>query len=143
MKIKFLVCGIAIIITVIFFFPITTAHMISGSGEILNSEKEKIGNCTLSIEIRETKARTFCYNKQFSFSMDGNDYLESVNKTYNITWDMFCSITQLYYDEKENRVNICYLVYQNDLSFAVIYLNSRYYFIDNGANIPYSEIPVS
>ena len=56
---------------------------------------------------------------------------------------MFCSITQLYYDEKENRVNICYLVYQNDLSFAVIYLNSRYYFIDNGANIPYSEIPVS
>lgn len=143
MKIKFTVGVISILIIIIFFFPVTTVNTISGEGEILSKEKEKIGNCTLSIEIREVKSRMFCYNRQFSFALDGNDFLRPMHKTHHDVWDTFCSITQMYYDEKTHGMNVCNLVYPNDMSFAVIRFDDKFYFIDNGANIPYSAIPVS
>lgn len=143
MKIKFIICGIISLVIIIFFFPITTVRTLSGNGEILSKNKEKIGDCELSIEIIEVNARTFCYNKQFSFVLDGSTFPESIAESHFQTLDDFFVIWQSYYDAEKNAIASCYLVCQNDLSFAIVGWNNKFYFIDNGANIPYSELPVS
>ena len=51
---KKLALTIAIIVVLsVVFFPMTTTHSISGSGDILTPQKKKIGTCELEIEIKE------------------------------------------------------------------------------------------
>ena len=67
--------ALAIAIIVVFsvvFFPMTTTHSISGSGDILTPQKEKIGTCELEIEIKEVSSLLFCYKKSFTFAVDDN-----------------------------------------------------------------------
>lgn len=64
---------IAPVITII-LFPIATNHVISGNGHVLTADKEKLGDCELSIEIKEVSARVFYYSKRFLFVFDGSTF---------------------------------------------------------------------
>ena len=53
MKKKLSLAFAIIVILSVVFFPMTTTHRISGDGDILTPQKEKIGTCELEIEIKE------------------------------------------------------------------------------------------
>ena len=51
---KKLALAIAIIVVLsVVFFPMTTTHSISGDGDILTPQKEKIGTCELEIKLKK------------------------------------------------------------------------------------------
>ena len=140
---KKLAFTIAIIVVLsVMFFPMTTTHRISGDGDILTLQKEKIGTCKLEIDIKEVSSLVFCYKKSFSFSVDDN-FVEEFETTSRSEADEICLISQMYYDEKANELNLASLIYANDLSYAVLNLDANYYFINNGTSISHSELPVS
>lgn len=143
MKYKFVICYVITLILTVFFFPATTIRSISGDGQVLTNNKEVLGDCILSIEIKEVSSLAFCYSKQFSFVLDGRGFSEFYSGSHDEAKEGLCSITQIYYDEDENRGRACTLVYQNDLSYAVISWNDKLYFINPGLSIPPSKIPFS
>lgn len=142
MKQRLIVCCWMVLLVTIVFFPITRTHTISGAGQVLTIDREKLGNCNLSIKIEETKSIFFCYRKQFSFVLDGTSFSEFSAPAYTKSEDGLCLISQMYFDEKENRMTLCSLVYDEDLSYAVIRWNEKQYFISSGSGISSSEIPV-
>mgnify|MGYP003103418158 FL=1 len=159
MKRKTIIIGIILLLIAIFFFPVKTVRTISGPGEILNRQKEKTGDCQLSIAIEELNARTFSYKKQFTFFVDGVAMAELPKGAHHETHDAgvffgpgapvaveagdkIAWISEGVYDAEENGVVFCQLVYQTDLSFAVVSWKGQFYFIDNGANIPRQALPV-
>ncbi len=141
MKPKYLIPAL-LLIAVVIFFPVRKTSGISGDGAVLTTDKEKIGDCTLSIEIQEITSLAVRYRKTFSFVVDGKPVCEFQSAGASETGDGLCSISQMYYDEQENSMSVCSLVYQEDLSYAVIYWNDRLYFLPNGTQMPYSEIPL-
>ncbi len=141
MKLKYFIPAL-LLIAIIIFFPIRKTSGISGDGAVLTTDKEKIGDCTLSIEIREVTSLAVRYRKTFSFVVDGERVSEFRSAYASETSDGLCSISQMYYDAQEDRMAGCQLVYQEDLSYAVIYWNDQLYFITNGTQMPYSAIPL-
>lgn len=140
---KKLALAIAIIVVLfIVFFPMTTTHRISGDGDILTHQKEKVGTCKLEIEIKEVSSLLFCYKKSFTFAIDDN-FVEDFETTSYSEADKICLFSQMYYDENANEMSLVSLIYPNDLSYAVLNLDANYYFINNGANISHSELPVT
>lgn len=128
---------------IILVFPVPTKHTISGDGKVLNADKEVIGDCELSIEIKEVSSLLFCYHKDFSFVLDNSRFEEFASSSHCKTDDGLCLISQVYYDEAKNSMNSCSLIYQEDFSYAIIQTDDNLYIIDQGANISYSELPVS
>jgi hypothetical protein len=136
-----LVIAIIVVLSVV-FFPMTTAHRISGDGDILTPQKEKVGTCKLEIEIKEVSSLLFCYKKSFTFAVDDN-FVEEFETTSHSEADEIYLISQMYYEKEADKMNLASLIYPNDLSYAVLNLDANYYFIDNGANISHSELPIS
>lgn len=127
----------------IVFFPFKTTHIISGRGEVLTREKEKICECMLSIEISEVKSLFACYKKQFTYNLNGKDYTSFATSSYTEADNHLCLISQMYYDEENDTVDLYSLVFPEDLSYAVICSDTNLYFIKNSPNILYEDIPVS
>ena len=140
---KKIVLAIAIIVVLsVVFFPMTTTHSISGDGDILTPQKEKIGTCKLEIEIKEVSSLLFCYKKSFTFAIDDN-FVEEFETTSHSEADKICLISQMYYSNETDEMSVASLTYPGDLSYAILNLGANYYFINNGANISHSELPIS
>lgn len=130
------------LILVLVFFPISTVHRISGSAEVLTLQKEKTGTCELEIEIKEISSLAIRYKKEFTFALDGNSAEVLRAPSYAEAEDLRL-LSQMYYDKDLDEMRLCSLVYQEDLSYAVLRFGENYYFINNGADISYAELPVS
>ena len=140
---KKIVLAIAIIVILsVVFFPMTTTHRISGDGDILTPQKEKVGTCELEIEIKEVSSLLFCYKKSFTFAVDDN-FVEEFETTSYSEADKICLISQMYYNNETDEMSVASLTYPGDLSYAILNLGANYYFINNGANISHSELPIS
>ena len=140
---KKLTLAIAIIVVLsVVFFPMTTTHRISGNGDILTPQKEKVGTCKLEIQIKEVSSLLLCYKKSFSFAVDDNFVKEFETTSYSES-DKICLISQMYYNIETDQMSMTSLVYPNDLSYAILNLGTNYYFINNGTNISHSELPIS
>ena len=127
---------------VVLLFPISSTQNLSGEGEVLNRQKEKVGTCQLEVEITEVSSLVFTYKKAFTFVLDGRPVEEFATDSHSEIEDI-CLLSQMYYDEEQNEMSLCSLIYKKDLSYAVLELGENYYFIRNGADIAYSELPVS
>jgi len=141
MKLKYFIPALLLIAAVL-FFPVRKTYSISGDGAVLTTDKEKIGDCTLSIEVQEVTSLAVRYRKTFSFMIDGKQVSKFQSSHASETGGGLCFISQMYYDGQEDRMDSCELVYQEDLSYAVIHWNDRLYFLPNGTQMPYSEIPL-
>lgn len=124
-----LLVGVALMI--ILLFPCSTGSTISGCGEVINSENKKVEDCTLSVEIRETRSLLFCYKKQFSYTINGEKRKDFVTSSHTETGDGICLISQMYYDEQNDDLKLCSLVYLRDLSYAMVQLDTGRYCIRN------------
>ena len=139
---KKLALTIAIIVVLsVVFFPMTTTRRISGDGDILTLQKEKIGTCKLEIDIKEVSSLLFCYKKSFTFSVD-DTLVEEFETTSRSEANKICMISQMYYEEEADAMSLVSLIYPNDLSYAILNLGANYYFINNGASISHSELPI-
>lgn len=141
MKLKYFIPALLLIAAVL-FFPVRKTYSISGDGAVLTTDKEKIGDCTLSIEVQEVTSLAVRYRKTFSFMIDGEQVSKFQSSHASETGGGLCFISQMYYDAQKDSMASCELVYQEDLSYAVIYWNDRLYFLPNGTQMPYSEIPL-
>ena len=110
-KVAALIAGI--IVLLLMFFPYTTSQMISGDAEILTLENEKIGACTLSIEIQEIRSASD----------------SKISPSYAETDDGFCLISYLFYDGEKNTIRSCSLWYQDDLSYVNLRVDEEQYVI--------------
>ena len=142
MKKKTLFAIILLIALVAVLFPIPTIHNISGAGEVLNLQKEKIGTCELEVEIKEISSLAICYKRSFSFILNGKA-VETFSTTSYSEADGLCLHSQMYYNEKMDMMTLASLIYPKDLSYVVLDLGSNYYFINNGSNLTYAELPLS
>ena len=50
---KLVLAMIIIFAVTALFFPVSATHIISGDGDILTLQKEKVGDCRLRVEIKE------------------------------------------------------------------------------------------
>lgn len=146
MKKKLILTAVFVVLAVlvVLFFPIKTKHELSGQAEILSREKEVLGTCQLKIEITELASLVLTYNKTFTFATDTtktDDAFDSASTHWE--WDNFCSISLLYYDEALNTSRLCTLTYPEDLSYAILKLDSNYYFLNNGSDVPYAQLPIN
>lgn len=130
MKRKVIIYCIIAFIIIILVFPITTTQVISGDGQVMTIDEEKIGDCELSINIKEIRSLIFCYSKSFSCVLDGRSFSGFGRSHHDETDDGLCLISQMYYDEDENAMNPCSLAYQKDLSHFEIYLDKKIYVLE-------------
>ena len=142
MKKKLALTIAVIVVLSVVFFPMTTTRRISGDGDILTLQKEKIGTCKLEIDIKEVSSLLFCYKKSFTFSVD-DTLVEEFETTSYSEADKICLISQMYYSNETDEMSVASLTYPGDLSYAILNLGANYYFINNGANISHSELPIS
>lgn len=129
-------------VLLIMFFPIPVTRNISGNGEVLTLQKEKIGDCELEIEISEISSLAICYIKSFSFIINGKATTEFATTSHSEAGGI-SFLSQMYYDEEMDEMRLSSLIYSNDFTYAVLNLGENYYFINNGADITYDELPVS
>ena len=120
-----------IIVAVLLFFPYSTKKVISGYGEVQTIENEKLGNCTLSIEICQIRSLCFLYKSQFSYVLDGKEYATFEDSTYLEAGEDICMISQMYYDKTSNEMKPCRLVFPKDLSYALIEMDNEQYYLKN------------
>ena len=142
MKKRTIILAIFILVFVIMFFPVSSTHNISGNGAVLNVQKEKIGECKLDIEITEISSLIICYKKCFAFTIDGKSTKEFSTNSHAKAKGI-CLISQMYYDKDIDAMHLCSLIYNEDYSYAVLDLGANYYFINNGSDIAYDELPIS
>lgn len=142
MKKKAIVFTVILVVLVVVFFPISTTHSISGNGDVLTLQKAKIRDCNLEIEITEISSLVICYKKSFSFVIDGKATKEFSTTSHSEAAGI-CLLSQMYYDQEIDEPRLCSLIYKDDFSYAVLYLGENYYFINNGSDITYDELPVS
>jgi len=122
-----------VVILMIAFFPVKSTRTLSGAGEVLTADQEKIGVCDLLIEIYTVRSLVVTYRKTFSFVLDGEGLSDFLSSHCSETEDV-CFISQMYYDVGEDRINSCGLFYQKDLSYAKILWNDRSYVISGGTD---------
>lgn len=133
----------ALLICAALFFPVSTVHTISGNGEVLTTEKEKVGDCELSVEIKEVRSLVTCYSRRFTFTLDGRTFAEFESNAGSETDDGLCLLSQMFYDAEKDSMELCSLVYQKDFSYALLRLDDHLYFADNGSGLAYTELPVA
>lgn len=132
MKKNTIICIIAVTcIVIVLFFPITKTKAFSGNGSVLNSEKERIDDCTIAIEIRELTSLVLRYSTNFSFALNGTPCFASEEVRYPVSVSVTkygdCLISQSYYDEKSNEMKPCSLFYRGDHSYAEIFWEDNYH----------------
>lgn len=49
----------------------------------------------------------------------------------------------MYYDEEKDSMSLCDLIYEKDLTYAIIRMNDKLYFANNGTDIPYNKLPIA
>lgn len=135
MKRKEFICIIAIVCAaVVLFFPVSKTRSFSGNGSVLNSEREKIGDCTISIEVKELKSLVLRYRMNFSFTMNDEPCYASEEIRFPVAVSVTeygdCLLSQFYYDSETNRMQPCSLFYRGDLSYAEIFWKNSYYSIE-------------
>ena len=128
MKKKLSLAFAIIVILSVVFFPMTTTHRISGDGDILTPQKEKVGTCKLEIEIKEVSSLLFRYKKSFTFAIDDN-FVEEFETTSNSETDKICFISQMYYNNETDEMCVASLTYPGDLSYAILNLGANYYML--------------
>lgn len=139
MKKKANIVIILLIVVVVLLFPIPTIHNIRGNGEVLNIQKESIGACELEVVMKEVSSIAVCYKRSFSFVLNGK-VVETFSSTSYSEADGICLLSQMYYNEEADMMNLASLIYPKDLSYVVLNLGSNYYFVNNGSNITYTEL---
>ena len=131
----------AVVVVGVLFFPIRRVHAISGNADILSADKEKQGTCQLSIELTELSSLVMHYRSSFTFTLDGREYADFGTNHYGSAGDLR-AIDQMFYDEELNAINLCQLVYEEGESYYALLLDDRIYFLANGSQMDYSQIPV-
>lgn len=135
MKRKVFICIIAIVCAaVVLFLPVSKTRSFSGNGSVLNSEKEKIGDCTISIEVKELKSLVLRYRMNFSFTMNDEPCYASEEIRFPVAVSLTeygdCLLSQSYYDAATNRMQPCSLFYWGDHSYAEVFWKDRYYCLE-------------
>ena len=109
--------GCALLLVLILFFPVASTREIAGQGHLLGENREGIGVCSLSVEIKEVKSLAVKYSKRFAFTLDGRDFSRFGTHVHRETSDGRCLISQMYYDGETNRYQLCTVFYAEDLSW--------------------------
>lgn len=121
---------IACVATVL-FFPISKTRTFSGNGSVLNSEKEKTADCTITVEVKELTSLMLRYRMNFSFMLNDVPCYASEEVRFpaavSVTEYGDCLISQFYYDGETNSMKRCSLFYQGDHSYAEIFWEENYY----------------
>lgn len=118
-------------VAIVLFFPISKTTAFSGNGSILNSEKERVADCSIAVEVKELKSLVLRYRMSFSFIL--NDELcyasEEVRFPASVSETRYgdCLISQFYYDGETNSMKHCSLSYWGDHSYAEIFWEDNYY----------------
>lgn len=132
MKKTVIVCVAAIVCAaIVFFFPISKTTSFSGNGSVLTGEKDRIEDCTLTIEVKELTSLAMGYKKNFSFAVNGVPCYDSEEVRFPVAVSETefgdCLISQSYYDAESNRMKPCSLFYWGDHSYAEIFWKDNYY----------------
>ena len=139
---KFIIpISILLIALIVLFFPITKTYTMSGEGEILTTSKEKIGECNLSIEIKEVSCLLFDYERTFTYSLDDTCVTHFSSANFWESSDGAKTIVQTLWSEEQDRVVFCSVMYPEDLSFVVLIWQDQLYFLPNGTDMIGAEIP--
>lgn len=136
-----ILAAVAVVVVGILFFPIRRVQTVSGNADILSGDKEKQGTCQLSIELTELSSLVMHYRSSFTFTLDGREYTDFGTNHYYSAEDLR-AIDQMFYDEALNATNLCQLVYQEGESYYALLLNDQIYYLANGSQMDYSQIPV-
>ena len=131
----------AVVVIGVLFFPTRRVHAISGNADILRADKEKQGTCQLSVELTELFSLVMHYRSSFTFTLEGREYTDFGTNHYDSAGDLR-AIDQMFYDEELNAINLCQLVYEEGDSYYALLLDDRIYFLANGSQMDYSQIPV-
>lgn len=130
---KYFIFAGAFLLVILVLCPYTTRKVISGHGEALTFEKEKIRDCTVSIEIYETRSLFFCYEKNFSYIIDGEESKPFTTSSHSAANKDLHIISQMYYDEKKDEMSLCSLIYPTDLSYGEIKFDTKLYYVINNS----------
>lgn len=136
-----ILAAVAVVVVGILFFPIRRVQTVSGNADILSGDKEKQGTCQLSIELTELSSLVMHYRSSFTFTLDEREYTDFGTNHYYSAEDLR-AIDQMFYDEALNATNLCQLVYQEGESYYALLLNDQIYYLANGSQMDYSQIPV-
>lgn len=139
--IKKLLIALAILVLIGLFLPVPVSHVMYGTAEVLSLEKEKTGECQLTVIIEELSSLAVTYQQSFTFNLDGTAY-EEFESHSRAEGDGVYQISQMFYDAGSDSMSMCSLVYDGGLSYGVIRLGDRFYYLDNGADMPYEELPI-
>lgn len=129
-----------LVIAGVLFFPRTTYRTLSGDGAVLSAKKEYLGDCRLSVTIREVRSPLLCYRKNFTMVLDGRAYTEYDASHFDCVED-FCAISQAYYDPEINNFDHYDLLYAKDFRYAAVIFHRKIYFLDFGSGMAYTDIP--
>ena len=140
MKKKILI-ALTVLVLIGLFLPVPASRIVYGQGEVLNLEKEKVGACQMTVVIEELSSLAVTYHRSFTFNLDGTTY-ETFESHSWAEGDGLYQITQMYYDGGEDSMSLCSLVYDEGLSYAVIRLDEQFYYLNNGGELEYGELPV-
>lgn len=114
------ILAVVVVVLILAFFPYRTGGEISGANVFLNEQNEVPEEGIVSITVSETRSLLFCYKMQFSYTFNGEESQAPVTSSYAKTGDGYCLISQMYYDEDGDTINLCSLYYKEDLSYGVI-----------------------
>ena len=140
MKKKILIAA-AVLVLVALFLPVPLSHVMYGTTEILNLNKEKTGECQMTVIIEEVSSLAVTYQKSFTFNLEGTAY-EAFESHSWAEGEGLRQITQMFYDGAGDSMSLCSLVYDDALSYAVIRMDDQFYYLNNGADLEYGELPV-
>ena len=99
-----------------------------------------------SKEYHDTKACEYVkkiYTRQLKGSLGDADFFVYKKSVDARKTDKICFISQMYQNNETDEMCVASLTYPGDLSYAILNLGANYYFINNGANIAHSELPIS
>lgn len=118
-------------------FPVTNVYVVSGQADILNFNEEKIGACEIEVEINELKSFVLRYKLNFSLSIEGKKISNSMSNYVSETDDGICMISQMFYSEEKDRMELCSLFYPADLSYIRLQKDNMVHYLNNGGNFTY------
>lgn len=122
--------GLAIIcILVILFFPIQSTRSFSGNATVITEAGRKPSTSSLALEIKNLRSLVCIYRKSFSFVLDDILVDEFASNYYSESEYGDCLISQMYYEEEEDRMELCSLFYPSDLSYMELTWNENRYIL--------------
>ena len=138
---KKILTALAALVLIGLFLPVPLSHVMYGTAEVLSLEKEKTGECQLTVIVEELSSLAVTYDRSFTFNLDGTAHEDFESHSW-AEGDGLYQITQMFYDSEKDSMSMCSLVYDAALSYGVIRLDDGFYYLSNGADIPYEELPV-